>query len=134
MLSICAPPPKPVDETDDEHFERAVSVAASLIDLLMRKETRVGLWTTSGLITPGTGQRHLRRMLRALAEVQALAPDTRPAPLGIRRSGTTLVAVQWREQPFDLAEIVQGGVEDLLTVDARRVREAEPAPKLSSAP
>jgi uncharacterized protein (DUF58 family) len=54
-----------------EHFEQAVSYAASLSLLLLRRGYRVGLRTGNGFIPPAIGTAHAGQILRALALVES---------------------------------------------------------------
>lgn len=77
MLDLrCPPQPGPALVAE---FEKAVSVAATLARLMLQQGARVALWTTLGNVPHGTGMRHLQRILRALAQVEPQAPETRPA-------------------------------------------------------
>ncbi len=64
-------------------FETAVSVIASLARQFLADDYEVQLITASGKIVHGSGQGHLYRILRMLAELD-LAPTKRSQPVSLR--------------------------------------------------
>lgn len=58
-----------------QSFEKAVVLAASVIEWLLRREHEVELRTASGVVAFGAGQTHLSRCLRALAEIKMIKPE-----------------------------------------------------------
>jgi len=60
------------------NLELAVSLAATLARMLLRQECRVGLWTSMGNVPAGVGRQHLKRILRALAQVSSQPAGTTP--------------------------------------------------------
>lgn len=68
-------PDGPVPESISEDFEKAVVLAASVIDWLIRRDHEVELRTASGTVGFGGGPTHITRCLRALALLQLVPYD-----------------------------------------------------------
>lgn len=58
-------------ERDLEEFERSISMAASLAKHFIERGHETALWSPAGSIPSGSGERQLRKILRALAEADA---------------------------------------------------------------
>lgn len=73
ILDNCVPKEKRVGAS--EAFERAIVLAASVVEWLCRNDHEVELRTASGIVGFGSGETHLTRCRRALAELQ-MADDS----------------------------------------------------------
>ncbi len=78
MLDLHMPPASGTAQEED--FEKAVSVAASMARMLLRRNAEVGLWTSMGNVPVSGGPEHLMRLLRALAQVQPILTDEPGVP------------------------------------------------------
>jgi uncharacterized protein (DUF58 family) len=95
-----------VSEEAAPTFETAVSYAASLALLLLRRDLRVGLLAGATFIAPDTGTGSA--ILRCLALVQSTACDAQaPSPRARQWHGNTLTIVPAPGQPS--IELGQGG-------------------------
>jgi uncharacterized protein (DUF58 family) len=67
-------------EREREHFERAISLTASLARHYLNEGIEVMLWTPAGVVPRGAGPAHLKRILRSLAlvEIDDLNPHASP--------------------------------------------------------
>ena len=117
-------------------FEKAVSITATLARILLREESTVGLWTSSGNIPLAAGARHLRRIMRALAQIQLQPPEALrvyPEP-GSR--AITQIWIQYHgagQRPAGAAAPTSGAGRRH-TIDARKVALGEDPPAPSAAP
>lgn len=89
-----------LDGSAEDHFESAVSYAASLTLLLMKRGFRVGLVAGPSFISPDHGPSHAGRILRCLALVESNGPDAQsphpPAWAGPRACTLTVTAAPGR--------------------------------------
>jgi len=65
-------------EQDEELFEDAVDLTASLAISLLYRQYTIAVITPSGSVTPGAGSMHHRKVLDLLANVQPVPPDAYP--------------------------------------------------------
>lgn len=71
-------PSGPVPDGFSDDFEKAVILAASVIDWLVKRDHEVELRTASGVVGFGGGITHITRCLRALATIDPVPYETAP--------------------------------------------------------
>jgi uncharacterized protein (DUF58 family) len=82
-----------------EHFEAAVSYAASLALLLLKRGLRVGLVAGSSYIAPAMGPAQSGSILRSLALLEMATADAPPAEHPTRQGMATLTVIPAPGQP-----------------------------------
>lgn len=113
-----------------ERFEKAVSVAATLARILLRQGATVALWTSEGNVPLSEGTRHLQRIMRALAEIQPLAPDAPVIPAPADEHEVSPIWIEYRaeeERPSELAGGTGRGAGRRHEIDVRRIVVPEPS-------
>jgi len=134
MLDLHAPAPPSEGLLAD--FEKAVSITATLARTLLREEAAVGLWTSTGNIPLAAGPRHLRRIMRALAQIQLQPPEARRVYPEANGHGVTQIWIEYHPagaRPAGAAGPPRGA-DRRYTIDVRKVAVSEDPPPPSAAP
>ncbi len=119
MIDLRCPAEPPAEMLGE--FEKTVSLAASLARHLLRGGGAVGLWTSAGNISVGTGPRHLNRILRTLACVQPQKPDSVPV-VPLRAMGRMTHLWLQFQPAATLPGFAGSGGTDFHVIDVRKLK------------